>query len=180
MTTFTVATFTIFWWEYFYTFTWGTFWMQDFYCNRVFLHSDTSTLTQRQDLSTSTFTQVPDLSTSTFTQVQDQSTSTFRVPSGFQLVLKSDWKTDGIWTTVDNNSMPTCMMMMIVFDEMSSSPFYRIWVQQEVKAEESHQQSRGEDEIRREVLHPLDSPRDTTRDQWNHKAHGQLPGGKLP
>ena len=44
--------------------------MQDFYCNRVFLHSGTSTFTQVQDLSTSTFTQVQDLSTSTFTQVQ--------------------------------------------------------------------------------------------------------------
>ena len=54
MTTFTVATFTIFWWEYFYTLTWGTFWMQDFYWNRVFLHSGTSTFTQVQDLSTST------------------------------------------------------------------------------------------------------------------------------
>ena len=51
--------------------------MQDFYCNRVFLHSGTSTLTQVQDLSTSTFTQVQDVSTSTFTQVQDLSTSTF-------------------------------------------------------------------------------------------------------
>ena len=50
--------------------------MQDFYCNRVFLHSGTSTFTQVQDLSTSTFTQVPDLSTSTFTQVPDLSTST--------------------------------------------------------------------------------------------------------
>jgi len=51
--------------------------MQDFYCNRVFLHSGISTFTQVKYLSTSTFTQVQDLSTSTFTQVQDQSTSTF-------------------------------------------------------------------------------------------------------
>ena len=40
--------------------------MQDFYCNRVFLHSGTSTFTQVQDLSTTTFTQVQDLSTSTY------------------------------------------------------------------------------------------------------------------
>ena len=45
--------------------------MQDFYCNRVFLHSGTSTVTLVQDLSTSTFNQVQDLSASTFTQVQD-------------------------------------------------------------------------------------------------------------
>ena len=50
--------------------------MQDFYCNRVFLHSGTSIFTQVQDLSSSTFTQVQDLSTSTFTQVQGLSTST--------------------------------------------------------------------------------------------------------
>ena len=37
--------------------------MQDFYCNKVFLHSGTSTLAQVQDLSTFTFTQVQDLST---------------------------------------------------------------------------------------------------------------------
>ena len=48
--------------------------MQDFYCNRVFLHSGTSTFTEVQDLSTSTFTQVQDLCTSTFTQEQDLST----------------------------------------------------------------------------------------------------------
>ena len=50
--------------------------MQDFYCNRVFLHSGTSTFTQVQDLSTYTFTQVQDLSTSTFTQEQDLSRPT--------------------------------------------------------------------------------------------------------
>ena len=53
--------------------------MQDFYCNRVFLHSGTSTFTQEQYLSTSPFTQVQDLSrpTSPFTEVQDLSMSTF-------------------------------------------------------------------------------------------------------
>ena len=64
-----------------------------FYCNRVFLHSGTSTFTQVQDLSTSTFTQVQDLSTSTFTQVADLSTSTFTQVQELSISTFTEYKT---------------------------------------------------------------------------------------
>ena len=75
--------------------------MQDFYGNRVFLHSGTST--QVQDRSTSTFTQVQVLSTSTFTQVQDLSTSTF---TQVQVLSTSP-------TSVSNNSVDVDLVCVL-------------------------------------------------------------------
>ena len=87
--------------------------MQYFYCNRVFLHSGTSTFTQVQDLSTSTFTQVQDLSTSTFTQVQDLSTSTFTQEqdlstSTLTQVLESRVLLPNVYTYHSRNSCLRC------------------------------------------------------------------------